>query len=112
MKIENYNLEQLIRFSKIADSESSAYSLANHYARLLRLSRKLNTADTHSCNGTRYATEGQYQKAIENIYTAIEVILEPHGLNYFHQTDPRGASLHIDTKELSPENYTNGIAIY
>lgn len=32
------------------------------------------------------------------------------GLHFYHQTDPRGASLYVSNEPLNDMNYTNGIA--
>ena len=41
----------------------------------------------------------------------IKRILEPSGLHYYHQTDPRGAALYIAKEPLTAENYNRGIAV-
>lgn len=42
----------------------------------------------------------------------IRGILEPLGLAWFHQTDPRGASLYVSREALTAENYNRGIAVW
>lgn len=33
------------------------------------------------------------------------------GLHYYHQTDPRGASLYVSRSPLTAENYAQGVAV-
>lgn len=91
---------------------SNAYTTADLYGGLLRLARKLASADVHYCNGTRFTGEGEHDKEVERIYTKIADRLTEYGLHWYHQGDPRGASLYISKDILDSSNYTNGLAIY
>ena len=41
----------------------------------------------------------------------LRAILEPLGLYYYHQSDPRGCALYVSDKPIPPFNYTQGIAV-
>jgi hypothetical protein len=34
------------------------------------------------------------------------------GLHYYLQTDPRGATIYLDTQEIPENNYTQAVCIY
>lgn len=42
----------------------------------------------------------------------IRAILEPPGLLFHHQGDPRGCPLYVSREPLTDDNYTAGIAVY
>lgn len=43
---------------------------------------------------------------------SVSRICAPLGLYWYHQTDPRGASLYVSREPLDCQNYTRGVAIY
>lgn len=42
----------------------------------------------------------------------IRAVVEPKGLFFYHQTDPRGAALYVSNEPLTAENYNRGIAVF
>jgi hypothetical protein len=40
----------------------------------------------------------------------VAAICERYGLHYYHQGDPRGCSLYIDSQPIPDDNYTSAIA--
>jgi hypothetical protein len=113
--MENKRYEQVISFARLHDNKYSAFVLARDYESFLKLARRLAAIDVHRCNGTKYTTDESYEKAIRKVYDKLDELCgSPFGLCYFHQSDPRGASLYIGRPEaeLSFDNYTNGLAIF
>ena len=111
---------QLLSLAEIATVESK-YVIADAYAKLQTLSRQLNNADTRSCNSVwhytgnaddKEYTEQDHEEEMTKISKRIDSITEVLKLFWYHQSNPRGASLYIMNYKLSPENYNNGIAIY
>lgn len=108
------NILQSIALSdKLNNHALSAYVKTDLYMQLLKLSHKLALIDVHYCNGTRYTeTEQSYTQAVEKVYLRLETLLNPLAIYFYHQADPRGASLYVDNSPLNARNYTNGLAIY
>src|SRR4249920_3104742 len=55
---------------------------------------------------TRYAIPDREKGALDRVQRVCKRL----GLHYFHQTDPRGCALYIDSQPLPENNYTRGIA--
>jgi hypothetical protein len=100
---------QAIHYAGIA-KHGNVYTKADSYMKLLKLARRLSTIDVHYCNGTK--TDMQWDKTVNSIIASLKDLLAPDGLYFYHQSDPRGASLYIAEMELSQANYTNALAIY
>lgn len=110
------NIEQAIAYSQMIHGDSP-YTITKNYCALVRLSKRLTAIDTHYCNGTKYTEEDEQIKAYSKVYKSLDAILTPLGIQYFHQSDPRGASLYIcrvaHNKILNGSNYSSvGLAIY
>ena len=94
--------------------KDSMYNNAKNFLKLKQLAKRLNTQDIHNCNGTRYNKVDGFEsltRARQGVYVQIERIIGSK-CYYYHQSDPRGASLYISRKNINDTNYTNGLAIY
>lgn len=59
----------------------------------------------------------QFRHRIPNMEASalrrLSAFCKDKGLYAYHQSDPRGCQLYISrTRELTPENYTDGVAVY
>jgi len=107
------NILQAIRLGELIGEKESAYVKTEAYMQLRKQSRALSAIDTHYCNGTRYAeTEDAHEKACEKVYKKIENTTRALGLNYYHQSDPRGAALYVSTRTINSNSYSNELAIF
>jgi hypothetical protein len=101
--------EQLLAFTTMA--KGSNYTIADNFIRLSRLADKPSRIDTQSCNGD--LLEADYDKVLDRIEEKLNALLSPQNIYWFHQRDPRGASLYISLEKLTQENYNSrGVAIY
>jgi len=89
----------------------------NQYNWLRRKGEEYRLACEENCNGTY--TEQQYEvrtKCLENgIYHYLlkqELNTKKHQMFVYFQTDPRGATIYLDTKEIPSNNYTQAVCIY
>lgn len=107
------NLTQIIQLAGLLHGDYNSYGQVELYIELLRLSKQFTTLDTHACNGTKYADDVSYQVAVNKLHMKTVKLLEPYGLRYYHQSDPRGVALYVAKHELTQMNYSTGaIAIY
>jgi len=60
--------------------------------------------------GESYRT--QIRDAERIALAGVERICKAHDLQFFYQTDPRGASLYIAREPLTDSDYTRGVAVY
>ena len=84
----------------------------NQYNWLRRKGEELHGIYEDNCNG-EYATEEMYRedcKFFEDMILA-KVSIEM-GLFVYFQTDPRGATIYLDTKNIPVNNYTQAVCIY
>lgn len=99
----------------------------NAYNAYRRHGQALHRADENSANGTRNGespryegsklvngyTEEHYDKETKPIHAKLKEMTKTHGLHYYHQSDPRGATLHLAKEKLDSNNYSSkGHAIY
>ncbi len=77
---------------------------------------KLHAIYEWNCNGKypsgREITEDEYKDLTKPLYTKIEKEAKTLGLKVYFQTDPRGATIYLDTKPIPRNNYTNASCIY
>lgn len=105
------NLKQVIQLSGLLVNDFNSYGQVELYLQVLHLAKRLSTIDTQLCNGVR--TEESYNKAWQAVNNKLAELLTPYKLNWYHQSDPRGASLYIAKVKMSSDNYNQlGIAIY
>ena len=85
----------------------------NQYNWLRRKAEELRKVYENNCNGL-YKTEEDYFKAEKDLIYQINVYKQEcvELLYAYFQTDPRGASLYLDTKAIPENNYTQAICIY
>lgn len=107
------NLRQVIQLAGLLTNDFNSYGQVELYCNILKLAKKFTNLDIHACNGTRYNDDISYQIRANKLHMEAVKLLEPYNLRYYHQSDPRGASLYIAKVELLPDNYNMlGIAIY
>lgn len=92
----------------------------NQYNLFRRLGEKLSRIDTWSCNGTKdnayngknEYTEEEYLRDERLVMETIAYQAGLIGLHFYHQSDPRGCALYLDTMEIPRDSYTSATAIY
>ena len=85
----------------------------NQYNWLRRKGEMLRKVYENNCNGV-YKTEDEYFKAEKELVYKINVYKQncTELLYAYFQTDPRGASIYLDTKPIPKNNYTQANCIY
>ena len=85
----------------------------NQYNWFRRKAEELRKVYENNCNGL-YKTEEDYYNAEKDLIYKINVYKQEcvELLYAYFQTDPRGASLYLDTKEIPENNYTSASCIY
>ncbi len=112
---ESQTLAMFLSFVRLHrnEAEYTPWVFAQDFITVRRLARRLSNIDTHACNGTKYTDDAIYERATKRVYKELEKMLFQHGVHWYHQSDPRGASLYLTNQiRLTPENYTSGVAIY
>lgn len=113
--INRRNLDQILALSNKMDaSKYSNYTVVDFYLNLLKYSRKLSRIDVHSCNGTKYTSDGEYEAATQNVYVALRKLIQENEqkLYFYHQSDPRGVALFVSNVPLNEKNYIYAVSIY
>ena len=82
----------------------------NQYNWLRRKGEQLCKVYIQNCNGE--LTESDYEKTSSHFENEARVYSKSLGLEIFFQTDPRGATIYVDTKEIPYNNYTQAHCIY
>jgi hypothetical protein len=80
----------------------------NQYNWLRRKGEELRKTYEDECNGWR-GTEGLEMQLIVKIR---DYISSNKKLFVYLQTDPRGATIYLDTKKIPSNNYTQAVCIY
>lgn len=89
----------------------NSYGHVELYMQLRHLARRLSTIDLQLCNGLR--GEDSYSKAQRAVNKTLDEVLMSYKLHWYHQGDPRGASLYVAKMNMTASNYNQlGIAIY
>jgi hypothetical protein len=84
----------------------------NQYNWLRRKGEELRKVYENNCNGL-YKTEADYESVAGALEMLIVNKVEEHLKLFIHfQTDPRGATIYLDTKEIPENNYTQAVCIY
>jgi len=92
----------------------------NQYNWLRRKGEELNKIYTANCNGDyeklaqggKVDAETMYNMDCTTKEGLIGMKVKELGLKVFFQTDPRGATIYLDTKEIPSNNYTQAVCIY
>ena len=82
----------------------------NQYNWLRRKGQALHKIYEDSCNGM--LAESDFERLTDSIYDVANTYVKKLGLFVFYQTDPRGATIYLDTKEIPENNYTQTHCIY
>ena len=85
----------------------------NQYNWLRRKGEELRKVYENNCNGL-YKTKEEGNQAEKDLIYQINVYKqECEELLYaYYQTDPRGATIYLDTKVIPENNYTQAVCIY
>ena len=82
----------------------------NQFNWLRRKGNELHRLYEDQCNGTineAIATEKE-----NNIYNLVDAYVKKLNLFIYYQTDPRGATIYLDTQVIPRNNYTQAQVIY
>lgn len=95
------------------------------YKRFLIIGNKLHRFYEFNCNGyigseaiysgnkiINEYTEKQYKADTTPLYKKAKAMAREKGLFIFFQTDPRGATIYLDTKKIEDNRYTDAYCIY
>ena len=82
----------------------------NQYNWFRREGAKLHTLYELNCNGD--ILEGEYNTETRSLYDKIDFEVLARGLHVYYQTDPRGATIYLDTVAIPDNNYTVASCIY
>lgn len=75
-----------------------------------RVGNELHRIYELNCNGE--ITEEAYEANTGVLYELADKKAQNLGLFIFYQTDPRGATIYLDTKEIPENNYNSAHCIY
>jgi hypothetical protein len=109
-----YNKKERERYNQYRERICKDLGITkNQYNWFRRKAEELRKVYENNCNGV-YKTEEEYYEAEKELIYKINVYKqECYELLYaYFQTDPRGASLYLDTKEIPENNYTQANCIY
>ena len=91
----------------------------NQYKQFATLGKKLNKIYCDNCNGYmgndgKWSDELQEKAEIKETKLVKQVngLCASLNLYYYLQTDPRGATIYLDTKEIPDNSYNNAHCIY
>jgi len=105
-----YNKKERQHYNEYRDRICEKLNITkNQYNWLRRKGEELRKVYENNCNGL-YASEIEYNYLSSHIEGKIEDYA--YNLHCYFQTDPRGASLYLDTKEIPENNYTQANCIY
>lgn len=113
---ESRQIECALAFSKLLKRSKdkpdyTPWVITQDYLTVRNLARRLSSVDTSRCNGTRYQDDRFYEAAINKIYDSLNYMLRTHGIQWYHQSDPRGASLYLSLDPLTDISYSHGLAL-
>ena len=119
-----YTTKERVHYNITRQKTCKALSITeNQYNWLRRKGNELRKIHEDNCNGVYdkeanilndgISAEAMYGIDCSNIEGRIWAYLKEIGKFYiYYQTDPRGALLYIDTKEIPDNNYTQAYCIY
>lgn len=111
-----------MNYSKILKKEREWYNIqrqktceeigisVNRYNAYRRKGKALHRIMESYCNGL--VRQEDYDIAILPLQQEIEGMVRQDELYLYIQTDPRGATVYLDTKEIPDNNYTQAKCIY
>lgn len=83
----------------------------NQYNWFRREGEKLHMIYEDDCNGV-FNDEETADSHYQPIYDRVDAKVKELGLHIYYQTDPRGATIYLDTKKIPENNYTQAYCIY
>jgi len=75
---------------------------------LVRAGSRLHRYNEHICNGYEYE---KYERLADKLEQKIYGLAEDLGVFVYIQSDPRGATIYIDSEEIPNNNYTRAICL-
>jgi len=86
----------------------------NQYNWFRREGEKLHRLYEQDCNGELNLNydNGEYDNFMKPYYRMVEAKALILGLFVYFQTDPRGATIYLDTVKIPENNYTQAVCIY
>jgi hypothetical protein len=109
------------RYNEHRKRTSEALGLdKNKYNALRRVGQSLNRADTNYANGRENYPHGkeygekEYKHDVNSSFAKTKALRKKmKDLHFYHQSDPRGASLYVGKKRLKQDNYNSeGHVVY
>lgn len=73
------------------------------------IAKSLHKLDENACN---YGLTERQEKRVERLEKRGKEIAKEFGLKFYHQGDPRGASVYLIDKTMDGSNYSSGVVIY
>ena len=118
--METYSKKERERYNQDRERTSRELGLSkNEYNRLRRVGQGLTEAGTNYANGSdrsgKEYSDKQYNKDVGTHFHRTKALQKKFkDLHFYHQTDPRGASLYASRgKKLDQKNYNSeGHVIY
>lgn len=104
MKIELSTARQL-RNRGILDN---MFDRPDDLVELVKIGSRLHRYYEHICNGYNYEKYERLSEKLEN--RAVE-LAEEMGIFIYIQTDPRGATIYIDSEPIPDNNYTRAVCL-
>ena len=91
----------------------------DQYKQFVTLGKKLNKIYCDNCNGY-LGTDGNWSDELQEkaeakeskLVSQVNSLCTSLNLYYYLQTDPRGATIYLDTKEIPDNSYNNAHCIY
>jgi hypothetical protein len=121
------NQELTLKFINLVAKGILKQNDYDNFARCTKIAIKLHRHYIYACNGTtreklNFENWNDYQTLMNNDLDRIEQVndklidkldqlTKKMNVNYFIQSDPRGGTLYLDTKEINQSNYTNSYFI-
>ncbi len=103
----NYTAKERAEYNTYRDQACKRLGISkNEYNALRRLQEALRRWDERRCNGE--CTDNEYDTAVEAICDRVKRF----GLAWYHQSDPRGAALYVDSTRIDRDRYHNAVCIY
>jgi hypothetical protein len=108
----NYSKKERERYNQNREITCKRLNITkNEYNWFRRKGLYLQDVYVHNCNGS-YATEMEYESNAHGKEAEIEKKAKELKLFVYLQTDPRGATVYLDTKAIPDNNYNQANCIY
>ena len=109
-----YSKKERERYNQYRERIGKEYGIGkNEYNRLRRVGNELHRADEDYANGRHRITNEEYTEKhhkhdVNTAFSKTKALKKKlKDVHYYHQSDPRGASLYISKKKLDQKNYSS-----